>query len=328
MSHETETFWSNSAFQCPFLSCDHFSTLIQSSLNHMSSAHNITVQNVHQVRPFLAEYLSTLNSNFTQNTTVDEQKRIGLSQKKLNQILDQQRREQSEPFAQKCLFCKLSYTDRMEYFSHMFSEHGFALGQLDNIVFVNEYINSLRAKLDRVTCLYCDGVFTDHVTLRKHQRKKKHFRVHSKNSHYDRYYIRNYSWEAQDDLENIESDGDFEDWEEYVDVKTQCLFDEEMFDDLEACLDHMHSKHGVDLLKIEDVYLRIKYVNYVRKQVQEVRCFKCNLEQPNLELLYSHLTHCSEVFDLENRLEDTNLMFPTIEDDPLLMVDNFDETTL
>lgn len=242
-----ETFWNNSVFQCPFNDCSFCTKLIQPALEHMNYAHNFSVSNVHQVRPFLDAYLSKMATDDRN----DEDLRIELCQETMKSILEQQQREQNDAFDHKCLFCKLRYDDRLEYFEHMFTEHGFSLGQLNNLVNVSEYLHELTKKLDSVTCLYCDKIFVDHITLRKHQRKKKHFRVHSKNSQWDRYYIRNYSWEAMNDDEELESDGDFEEWQEDLQTKTQCLFDDCMFPSIEECLDHMTKFHQVDLLKIQ-----------------------------------------------------------------------------
>lgn len=67
-------------------------------------------------------------------------------------------------------------------------------------------------------------------------------------------------------------------------------------------------------------------MNYVRQQVINCACYKCDAELQDLDSLYTHMDSCLYYFDMESRLADTNLMFPTIEDDTLLMIDNFDES--
>lgn len=63
-------------------------------------------------------------------------------------------------------------------------------------------------------CLYCEGTFRDHATLKEHMRKKLHKRINPKNRTYDKFYVINYlefgkSWEevqSEDDREIINQD--------------------------------------------------------------------------------------------------------------------------
>lgn len=63
-------------------------------------------------------------------------------------------------------------------------------------------------------CLYCEGTFRDHTTLKEHMRKKLHKRINPKNKTYDKFYVINYlefgkSWEevqSEDDREIINQD--------------------------------------------------------------------------------------------------------------------------
>lgn len=63
-------------------------------------------------------------------------------------------------------------------------------------------------------CLYCEGTFRDHTTLKEHMRKKLHKRINPKNKTYNKFYVINYlefgkSWEevqSEDDREIINQD--------------------------------------------------------------------------------------------------------------------------
>lgn len=117
----------------------------------------------------------------------------------------------------------------------MFTEHNFNIGLPDNLVHVNEFLDMLEAKLSRyvwtypdhlsiliilcsLQCLYCEKTFTSPAVLRKHMRKKKHFKIASKNRQYDRFYVINYlepgkNWES---FENDNYDSEDEKRDEYV----------------------------------------------------------------------------------------------------------------
>jgi hypothetical protein len=73
------------------------------------------------------------------------------------------------------------------------SEHSFFPGQIHNLVRINQFFYTLRQKLDQKQCIYCEKIFKDSLVLRKHMRKKKHFRVNPRNPLYDQFYIINYS---------------------------------------------------------------------------------------------------------------------------------------
>jgi len=49
-----------------------------------------------------------------------------------------------------------------------------------------------KKKIQSLQCLYCEKVFKSNAVLRKHMRKKKHFKINSKNHIYDKFYIINY----------------------------------------------------------------------------------------------------------------------------------------
>lgn len=62
----------------------------------------------------------------------------------------------------------------------------------------------------RLQCLYCEKIFTSAQVLRKHMRKKKHFKISARNRQYDRFYVINYlepgkNWEHFE-KDNYESD--------------------------------------------------------------------------------------------------------------------------
>ncbi len=126
---------------------------------------------------------------------------------------------------------------QIQAIEHMFSIHGFNIGLLDNLVEVDEYLDKLRSMLNNLVCIYCEKTFKSHSVLRKHMRKKKHFKIHPHNHKYDKYYVINFtepgkSWQMledeQPDLvddEEVSSSGSTDDdFLHYL--KSVCLFDD------------------------------------------------------------------------------------------------------
>jgi len=129
----------------------------------------------------------------------------------------------------------------------MLETHSFNVGQADNLVFVNEFLDTLKQKLDNLQCLYCERTFRDHTTLKEHMRKKLHKKINPKNKSYDKFYVINYlefgkSWEdvqSEDDREIInQDDNDWDGWEENQ-LPVVCLFCKSGAPELSVVLQYM-----------------------------------------------------------------------------------------
>ncbi|KAI9140204.1 C2H2 type zinc-finger-domain-containing protein [Paraphysoderma sedebokerense] len=132
--------------------------------------------------------------------------RTKLQKEKLAEVLKIQEQERAEEahLPRKCLFCKTVCDNRVSLFKHMFTTHSFNIGLPDNIVYVNHFLDLLSEKLANLQCLYCERTFKSSAVLRKHMRKKRHFRISPKNKDYDRFYIINYL-EAGKNWETLQS---------------------------------------------------------------------------------------------------------------------------
>ncbi|KAI9159575.1 hypothetical protein H9P43_008915 [Blastocladiella emersonii ATCC 22665] len=146
--------------------------------------------------------------------TWDRDLRAALTKAKLTEVLKLQDKErQTEAHnPRKCLFCKKVAENRTALFRHMFAEHSFNIGLPDNLVYVSHFLDLLSEKLAKLQCLYCERTFKSSAVLRKHMRKKRHFRISPRNHEYDRFYIVNYlepgkNWETLTNAEKyFESD--------------------------------------------------------------------------------------------------------------------------
>ncbi|KAJ2847850.1 hypothetical protein J3B02_004073, partial [Coemansia erecta] len=159
----------------------------------------------------------------------------------------------------KCLFCKHTCETRADLFRHAYREHNFNIGLPDNLVNVDEFLHILESKLAMLQCLYCEKTFTSPAVLRKHMRKKKHFKISAHNRLYDRFYVVNYaepgrSWEAMEsekpdsDAEDADRrDDSWADWDDKAEMPAMALFDDRECANAEECWAYMRAQCGFDI---------------------------------------------------------------------------------
>ncbi|OZJ02337.1 hypothetical protein BZG36_04592 [Bifiguratus adelaidae] len=344
---------------CPFQSCsaENIYTDTTSLVTHLESEHHLKFKDIHHMYMTLDAYLhrwAKIEEHQSINDLVpamegltvidpdvvplDKEIRETLQKQKLNEILKCQEHERQHEGqqARKCLFCKIVLDDRTQLFRHMFGEHNFNIGLPDNLVNVNEFLDILEGKLTNLKCLYCEKTFTTPAVLRKHMRKKKHFKIAAKNRTYDRFYVINYlepgkNWET---LENdrYESDDDgkedlWADWDEEESEPTMCLFDEIVLPSPEATLKHLEDEHGFNLNDIKkrlglDFYKTIIFINYIRYSTSLNRCYACGATFEEIEELTQHMQQ-KGCFTAVPSLDadfwrDAKFLLPTYENDPLL----------
>lgn len=267
----------------------------------------------------------------------DKLLRQNLQREKLEAILAfQQKEREDETFSRSCLFCREHFIgNRSELFDHMAFDHGFNVGQPDNLVFTTEFLDKLQEKLTNLQCLYCEKSFRDRPTLKEHMRKKQHKRIKSNNKTYDKYYVINYleigkNWESFQSAEeaNLEHDMDEETWDDWHDESGSqaiclfCTFSSTITDNLQT---HMKDSHGLDLAAIKksqnlDFYQQVKLINFIRRKVHQLKCFNCDLQFDSWELLMSHMetnNHFSQIPD-SKVWNQPQYYFPTYENDNLL----------
>ncbi|CAK5012968.1 unnamed protein product [Meloidogyne enterolobii] len=138
---------------------------------------------------------------------------------------------------------------------------------------VIEYIEHLRDKMTRNECIYCEKTFADRITLMDHMRKKNHKEVNPKNNYYDKDTMPSF----------MDSDEEEEDsWEEFEQDNTDedllglCLFCDHANIELDEIVEHMKDDHKFDIFAYIDeqkmeLYDRMKFVNFIRKQTYNTR---------------------------------------------------------
>ncbi|RXN23372.1 zinc finger protein 277-like [Labeo rohita] len=217
--------------------------------------------------------------------------------------------------------------------NHMAKEHSFSIGLPDNIVYCNEFLDTLEWKLENMQCLYCEKTFRDKTTLKDHMRKKQHRRINARNYNYDRFYVINYlelgkTWEevqSEDDRELFEDeDDDWSDWQAHP-VCAVCLFCEQQAETMEKIYTHMEETHEFDLHKLKTdlslkFYQQVKLVNYIRRELHQCRCYCCQENFETKEELVQHLVNTGHVMQLPevSHWDQPQYYFPTYENDALL----------
>ena len=123
----------------------------------------------------------------------DKELRKQLQMDRLEFVLQVQEEERrNENFRRGCLFCRQEFTSAAELLSHMAFDHNFNIGQADNIVFIEEFLDKIDQKLEQLVCLYCEKLFKSREVLKEHMRKKMHKKLNPKNKEWDKYYLVNY----------------------------------------------------------------------------------------------------------------------------------------
>lgn len=247
-------------------------------------------------------------------------------------------------FNRGCLYCRdLLAETRAEFIEHLYTKHFLLLGKAENLVFVDELIDVVQDKMDRLICLYCEKVFKDRPTLKEHMRKKGHKRINPENKAYDRFFLVNYRNDKlkktlsnppvrqpipvsarepeSSPFHSKDSDSDWSDW--YGEEQpTTCLFCEvtrTQIDDLKA---HMKTEHQFDFdtqVTGLNFYQRVKIVNYIRRQMHDHKCVVCREEFPSREQLHAHLMQQSHYgIGEQQHWDQPGFFFPTYEDDQFL----------
>jgi hypothetical protein len=320
---------------CPFDDCKRevpFKDPLQ-LLQHVDTEHGLIVREPSAVIPILDRYLKA-RATLTGSDGDDYELRNRLQQQRLQEILDQQEQERQDSHhrPRRCLFCPEQLSNLPTYFSHMFNTHGFNIGQLDNLVFVDEFLDTLQRKLWSHVCIFCEKTFPSMPILKKHIKNKNHYRIHPQNHLYDKFYVVNYlqvgklydEAVAKMEKEVDEEDGDaWEELTEMVDERTNCLFCQEISDDPEGCIEHMREGHSFDWNEIKislDTYEAIRVINYLRVRLSEDNgCIYCESIFDGEEELWEHLKqHLPHHLPNRELWDKTRFLFPTFDDDPLL----------
>ncbi|KAJ1666618.1 hypothetical protein EV178_002049 [Coemansia sp. RSA 1646] len=318
---------------------------------HLRDAHGLAFKNLNHMALMLqryldawAEKLATDKDSVAGEDDADKEIRDRVQRENLDSVLAiqaaERRTEAQDP--RKCLFCKLVCDNRANLFKHGYREHNFNIGLPDNLVNVTEFLQILESKLRALQCLYCEKTFTSAAVLRKHMRKKKHFKISSHNRLYDRFYIVNYlepgkSWEAIETENTGDSDADeadrkdnsWADWDDRVDLPAKSLLDAHVALSADECWAYMRTHYAFDIHAIRkthnlDFYRTVVLINIIRHNTANSTCFACSKGFANEQELMEHFkreggAHLQPPADGAEVWERKEFLKPAVEGDPLLM---------
>lgn len=339
-----------SLLYCPFADCENDNPFCSPTnlLYHMESCHKITIINPEAVMSIFDRYINAVAVRIKESSSLasviggssdseDQELRQKLQSERLQDILDRQQRERQGFFksAGGCLFCSEVFTEKYQLFNHMYREHSFNIGQLDNLVMVEDFLQLLKDKIDGGICIYCEKTFPDNIILKKHMKCKGHYKINGHNNAYDRFYVVNYmlpgtTWhDLAADLEELcvssedDKDDAWENLDDIVDMGTTCLLCDHQESDPELILKHMETSHDFILNSLfSEFYDGIKIVNFIRICWRDSRCAFCSDFFDSSDSLNAHFASCT--FKSENKISDEwkspEYLFPFYEDDNLLSI--------
>lgn len=312
-------------------------------IEHMETVHSIIINHPTAVIPFLDRYLKEIIGKKITTLEEDYKIRKDLQMKRLQEILQIQHLERQGIYKEerKCLFCTSILPTLPSLFEHMFKEHSFNIGHLNNLVMVDEFLSSLEDMMDKKICIFCKGTFECRSTLKKHLKNKNHYKISTLDHNFDKHYIVNYinvgslhdpnildiTIEEENDL--LEGGGggggrksDEEEWsqlEDPIDTRTMCLLCEEVLLTPEDIMLHMDREHTFSMSSIEDCYDRIRLINYMRFCFQNLTCSYCGGIVEDVSAIFHDLkledldlkkkcTEFTNVVELTNHLMTEHLM--------------------
>lgn len=275
----------------------------------------------------------------------DKELRTNLQQTKLEKLLQRHQFEREDKdYEKECLFCRYVSNDtRANYLKHLFEKHNFHIAKPENLIFIDELIDTVAAKLDNLHCIYCEGSFKDRIILKEHMRKKGHKRINPENKEYDKFFMVNYIGDPQtrrkypkhhnknvpqripnaenDRDSNVDSDPEWSEWVEEDGPQITCLLCEHTEMEYENMLDHMERKHDFSFSKATaglDFYHKVKIVNYIRRQIHLKQCLSCETVFDDSVNLEKHLKEVKHWELKKEKWDQPEYYFPTYEDDLFL----------
>jgi hypothetical protein len=296
--------------------------------SHLLSSHALVIPNLNDA-PLIQEYLNAIKLHISQigfeqmkqelpNEEVEGRLAFvlkpqiafhakmleSLRMKLLNQLIEAQRRENTEIGPRTCLHCSLALQGTVkDLCDHMFQAHNFSVGLPDNLVHLPRLIGILQTKLDHLQCFYCEHIFKSAKVLKEHMRKKKHWRIPQQRPLYDQFYLVSYlktneGDQDEDEALTEEKSDENEDWQDWSeDEQTDralCIYCELEAPSPHACFDHMATVHGISFLATKrqlglSPYQCISWINHARQCVSESLCIVCYLKLPSHEALMEHM---------------------------------------
>lgn len=274
----------------------------------------------------------------------DKELRANLQQTRLEKLLERHQFEREDRnYVRECLFCRnVSTTTRSNYLNHLYEKHNFHIAKPDNLIFIDELIDTIATKLEKLQCIFCEGKFKDRTILKEHMRKKGHKRINPENKEYDKFFLVNYIGDKDqpkqhyrlnknhnttkrstefENNSNADSDPEWSDWTEENGPVITCLLCEHTEKEYDSILEHMEQHHEFSFIKATegmDFYHKVKIVNYIRRQIHMKQCLSCETKFDDSKNLEKHMKEKKHWVLCKEKWDQPEYYFPTYEDDLFL----------
>uniref|UniRef100_A0A8C2KNH1 Zinc finger protein 277 n=1 Tax=Cyprinus carpio TaxID=7962 RepID=A0A8C2KNH1_CYPCA len=198
-------------------------------------------------------------------------------------LLDQQQKERDDTTSHRsCMFCIEEFTGnrwpttKYIYLNYIYIYTNTYLLQQK---YVNEFLDTLKWKLENMQCLYCEKTFRDKTTLKYHMRiKRQKLRLRSMKSLCWAVVMLQElgkTWEevqSEDDRELFEDEDDhIFNWQAHP-VCAVCLFCEEQAEAMEKVYTHMEETHEFDLHKLKTDLSDTDSYTVKKKIIKNIMC--------------------------------------------------------
>ncbi|XP_050347792.1 zinc finger protein 277 [Nymphalis io] len=379
-SEKQSVFKCEKPTECACILCDEIFSLPSSEkqfLTHLFMEHRLVIADVNEIADFrsymkywkqrfkdqnLPYYCTTMlldnkpdgtkskNEEYFLLSDVlpeDKEVRENIRQSKLEFLLERHTFEREDKnYSKECLFCRyVSNGTRASYLNHLYEKHNFHIAKPDNLILVDDLVDLIASKLEKLHCIFCEGLFKDRTILKEHMRKKGHKRINPANKEYDKFFLVNYASdkhtvptqrlnkpntskyhynankEDHEQNSNIDSDPEWSEWTEENGPLITCLLCDHTEMEFENILDHMERKHEFSFSKATsgfDFYHKIKIVNYIRRQIHLKQCLSCETKFDDSRNLEKHLKEMKHWILHKEKWDQPEYYFPTYEDDLFL----------
>ncbi|RXG60343.1 Zinc finger protein, partial [Armadillidium vulgare] len=249
----------------------------------------------------------------------DKKIREILKKEKLNFLIHCKEEEcQDKNFSRHCIYCPSIIGGGVaNSFHHLTFEHGFSLGNPDNIVFGTKLLDIMEDMLKRLKCLHCEKTFRNYPGIPWEEVKHSIFT--------EKDVLLSSETELKEEEDIYDDEQLWTDWrEETGDVACVCLFCPFASQNVDFILKHhmekCHSFRFCDLTKDFNFYSKVKLINYIRTQVKNWFCIGCETQFTSSDDFSDHLCSCSISKLPSPHLWDNPIyMFPVLENDGLLI---------
>ena len=318
--------------------------------SHLEDRHGVRVNNKHELRFIFNKYFinclkyfgtakkpttTSFVRWFQDNYPNDAKFRENLKILQLQQLLSHHENERTQTnFKRKCFICEKKITgNRKNLLTHLMGKHRICLGDPDNIVNVNEFLDLLENYISAGKCFHCGGKFINIRAHLNYENQPYYLKPFKAIKDFDRFYLINHIelGKCWLDFENpyVEPEGfeeteviKFSGWEENQSCSL-CLFCNFKCNGVENVFSHMVEVHKFNFVWVTsqiDFYEKVKVINYIRRVVAYFK------NQPDCDHLWDRtqkiVSTIKKLIYEKSNWRSNDFLQPLLENDALIICQN------